>query len=79
VICCTLLGVISLHQLSSDPLELKLVFSKNTESFEKVNAMAVAADWLAVGGFGKDKKGAVELWGIKIGNDDTQACLETPK
>jgi hypothetical protein len=62
LICCTLLGIVSMYRLSRDPLQLQLLYSKGTEGIEKVNALAVDGQWLAIGGFGKDGKGVVELW-----------------
>jgi hypothetical protein len=66
IICCTLLGIISQYRLSRDPLRLTLVFAKGTEGLEKVNTLAIEGCSLAVGGFGKDKRGIIELWSIDI-------------
>jgi hypothetical protein len=66
IICCTLLGIISQFRLSRDPLRLTLVFAKGTDGLAKVNTLAIEGCWLAVGGFGKDKRGIVELWSIDI-------------
>jgi hypothetical protein len=62
LVCCTLLGIVSLFRLDRDPPQLELLYSKGTEGIEKVNALAVEDPWLAIGGFGKDGKGVVELW-----------------
>ena len=68
LITCTLLGTVSQHYLQFNPsdntIQVHLRWTRDVECLAKVNALAVHGDWLAVGGFGKDKKGVVEIWYI---------------
>jgi len=67
LISCTLLGTITHHELSrtgadDEVLELIATWTRDTQALAKVNAISVTTNWIAIGGIGKNKKGAVEVW-----------------
>ena len=68
IITCTLLGVISRHNLSTEGVEDWRIESTpvaQTQFIAKVNTLAVHSDSVAVGGFRADGKGLAEVYRYK--------------
>ena len=67
LVTCSLLGVVAEYVLSrdaEDALQATRRWETSANTLEKVNAMAARETCVAVGGFGKDGKGVVEVWDI---------------
>lgn len=66
IITCTLLGVISRHNLSiggtAKDWRIESIPVAQTQFIAKVNALAVRGDNVAVGGFRADGKGLAEVY-----------------
>ena len=64
ILTCTLLGKLAKHKVlyDAEKLEIKTIWRGEAKSLQKVSAIALSDSWLAVGGFGQDEKGIVELW-----------------
>ena len=43
-------------------MSVETICTGEVNSLEKVSALAATDKWLAIGGFGKDEKGLVEVW-----------------
>lgn len=72
LLTCTLLGTFSQHTISrvNDKLVLETAWTVYVKGVAKVNALVAFDDWIAVGGFGKDGEGLVEMWKIECGGAD---------
>ncbi len=53
-------------------MHLETSWTCETRGLEKVNAIAASKDWLAIGGFGKDEKGLVEVWSVSNDSELTE-------
>jgi hypothetical protein len=69
IITCTLLGVISRHNLSTEGVaeawRIESIPVAQTQFIAKANTLAVRSDSVAVGGFRADGKGLVEVYRYK--------------
>lgn len=66
---CTLLGTITFHSIRRDEnqnIGTEMIWTAQTKSIAKVNAMGVHAGWISVGGFDKDGKGLVEMLRVSV-------------
>lgn len=79
---CTLLGKLAQHGIIYDgeKVEVETVWVSEVHSLEKVSAMAVSDDWIAIAGFGKDEKGLVEVWSTTqspdpVSREDVDAAI----
>ncbi|ETW85973.1 hypothetical protein HETIRDRAFT_29644, partial [Heterobasidion irregulare TC 32-1] len=64
LLTCTLLGTFSQHTISrvNGKLVLETAWTVYVKGVAKVNALVGFDGWIAVGGFGKDGEGLVEMW-----------------
>jgi hypothetical protein len=69
IITCTLLGVISRHNLFTESVaehwRIESIPVAQTQFIAKVNTLAVHSDSVAVGGFRADGKGLAEVYRYK--------------
>ena len=69
VITCTLLGVISRHNLPTEGVaedwRIESIPVAQTQFIAKVNTLAVRSDSIAVGGLRADGKGLAEVYRLK--------------
>ena len=68
---CSLLGSLAEYEVSRDSedgLQGEKRWEASTTVLEKVNAMCTNGSFVAVGGFGKDGKGVVEIWDDPLRN-----------
>ena len=72
-----MLGKLAQHRITSDgeTVVVETIWTGEVKHLEKVSAVAATDSWLAVGGFGKDEKGLVEVWAFTdAGTADTLAA-----
>ncbi|KAH9952115.1 hypothetical protein B0H21DRAFT_817842 [Amylocystis lapponica] len=72
LVTCTLLGKISAYAVvrgADGKLEAEQTWALETHNVTKVNAMVTQGEWLVVGGFGHNGKGAVEVISISQDQD----------
>lgn len=64
LITSSLLGKLAQHTIMFDDekAEIQTIWNAETKNLAKVSAIALSERWLAVGGFGSDEKGLVEIW-----------------
>ena len=65
LVTCSLLGNITVQNVSYDAegaIQLQRTWNGRTEGAEKVNAIAVSTNWIAVAGLSMDGKGVTEIW-----------------
>jgi hypothetical protein len=66
LITCTLLGTVSQHHIELDApgdlVKIETVWAEGVKSLAKVNTLAVDGHWIAIGGFGTDGRGVIEIW-----------------
>lgn len=62
-VTCTLLGLLSQHEVGMGPTRTGMIWSRHVEQLEKVNYMRSNGKYVAVGGFSDGGKGLVEVYG----------------
>ena len=74
LITSSLLGKLARHAVTfeNENVEIYTIWNGETKGLEKVSAIALSEKWLAVGGFGSDEKGLVEIW---CHNDEVEASV----
>ncbi|OCH93408.1 WD40 repeat-like protein [Obba rivulosa] len=68
LLACTLLGTIiafTMTRSEADRLQADQIWTAASKNVAKVNAMAVSAHWLVLGGYRKDSKGVIETWKLE--------------
>ena len=77
LITCTLLGKLAQHNVVHDAsaVDVETVWTGETKNLQKVSAMSVKGAFIAIGGFGKDDKGLVEV--MSLSTEEVDLVKET--
>ena len=79
LVTCTLLGVIASHSIQRNEnrnIVTETLWTAQTKSVAKVNAVGIHAGWISIGGFDRDGKGVAEMWKVDV--EDPAATQPSP-